>query len=193
MTMLVLGLVLFLGVHSTRIVADGWRSRTIARIGEKPWKGVYALTSVLGFALLVWGYGLARHNPVVLWTPPAGMAHLSALLMAVALVLLAATYVPGNAIKARLHHPMLLSVKLWALAHLLANGTLADLLLFGGFLVWAVLCFRAARQRDRAGGVVYAPGRTGATLVAAAIGLALWAALVWGGHAWLFGVRPLGV
>ncbi len=193
MTMLVLGLVLFLGVHSTRIVADGWRTRTIARIGEKPWKGLYALASVAGFVLLVWGYGLARHNPVVLWTPPAGMQHLSALLMAVALVMLVATYVPGNGIKARLHHPMLLSVKVWAVAHLLANGTLADLLLFGGFLAWAVLCFRSARQRDRASGVVYAPGKTVPTLVAVVVGMALWAALVMGGHAWLFGVRPLGV
>jgi len=193
MTMLVLGLVLFLGVHSTRIVADGWRTRTIARIGEKPWKGLYALASVAGFVLLVWGYGLARHNPVVLWTPPAGMQHLSALLMAVALVMLVATYVPGNGIKARLHHPMLLSVKVWAVAHLLANGTLADLLLFGGFLAWAVLCFRSARQRDRSSGVVYAPGKTVPTLVAVVVGMALWAALVMGGHAWLFGVRPLGV
>ncbi len=192
MTMLVLGLVLFLGVHSTRIVADGWRTRTIARVGEMPWKGLYALASVAAFALMVWGFGLARHNPVVLWTPPAGMKHLSALLMAVALVLLVATYVPGNAIKARLHHPMLLSVKVWAVAHLLANGTLAELLLFGGFLAWAVLGFRSARQRDRASGVVYAPGRTGATLVAVGLGAALWAALVMGGHAWLFGVSPLG-
>lgn len=192
MTMLVLGLVLFLGVHSTRIVADGWRSRTIARIGEKPWKGVYALTSVLGFALLVWGYGLARHNPVVLWTPPAGMAHLSALLMAVALVLLAATYVPGNAIKARLHHPMLLSVKLWALAHLLANGNVAHVLLFGAFLLWAVLSFRAARARDRAAHTVYPAGTPAGTAITVVVGAAAWAVFAFWAHGLLIGIRPVG-
>lgn len=193
MVVLLLGLVLFLGVHSTRIAAEGWRARTIARVGELPYKGVYTLVSIAGFALIVWGYGLARQQPVVLWTPPRGMNHLAALLMAVSFVLLAAAYVPRNAIKARLHHPMVLGVKAWALAHLVANGTLADLLLFGSFLVWAVFSFRAARQRDRAGQAQYAAGTAGRTIGAVVAGLALYAVFVFWAHAWLIGVSPLGV
>ena len=192
MTALILGLLLFLGLHSVRIVAEGWRGRTIARVGEGPWKGVYTLLSVAGLALIVWGFGQARADPTVLWAPPVWTRHLAALLMLVSLVMLAAAYVPGNQLKARLHHPMVLGVKVWALAHLLANNTLADLLLFGGFLTWAVLNFRAARQRDRATGAVYAAGTPGATGVAVAAGVAAWAVLAFWAHGWLFGVRPFG-
>lgn len=192
MGMLVLGLVLFLGVHSTRIVADGWRTRMVAKVGLLPWKGVYALLSIAGFVALVWGYGLARQQPVVLWTPPVGTRHLAALLMVASFVLLAAAYVPRNAIKARLHHPMVLSVKVWALAHLLSNGNLADVVLFGAFLVWAVLSFRAARQRDRAAQAVYPGGTVAGTALTVGVGLAAWAAFAFWGHGALIGVRPFG-
>jgi uncharacterized membrane protein len=188
---LVLGLVLFLGVHSVRIVADGWRTRTLARVGEMPWKGVYSLVSAAGLALIVWGYGLARQQPVVLWVPPLGMRHAAALLTLAAFVLLAAAYVPRNALKARLHHPMVLGVKVWALAHLLSNGNLADVLLFGSFLLWAVFSFRAARQRDRALGTTYRPGTAAGTGVAVAVGAAAWLGFAWWAHAWLIGVAPL--
>ena len=192
MTALILGLLLFLGVHSVRIFADGWRSRTIARLGEGPWKGLYTLLSLAGLALIVWGFGQARATPIVLWATPVWARHLAALLMLLSLVLLAAAYVPGNQIKARLHHPMVLGVKVWAGAHLLANNTLAELLLFGGFLAWAVLNFRAARQRDRATRVVYAAGKPGPTLGAVAAGLLAWAVLAFWAHGWLIGVQPFG-
>ncbi|MDR6155844.1 putative membrane protein [Acidovorax delafieldii] len=189
---LVLGLVLFLGVHSVRIVADGWRTQTLARMGEMPWKGLYSLVSAVGLVLIVWGYGLARQQPVVLWVPPIGMRHAAALLTLIAFVLLVATYVPRNAIKARLHHPMVLGVKVWALAHVLSNGNLADVLLFGSFLLWAVLSFRAARQRDRAQGTVYAAGSAAGTAAAVVVGAVAWAGFAFWGHAWLIGVAPLG-
>ncbi|WP_348682770.1 NnrU family protein [Acidovorax soli] len=192
MPYLVLGLVLFLGVHSVRIVADGWRTQTLARMGELPWKGLYSLVSALGLALIVWGYGLARQQTVVLWVPPIGMRHAASLLTLIAFILLAAAYVPRNALKARLHHPMVLGVKVWALAHLLSNGNLADVLLFGSFLLWAVFDFRAARQRDRAQGTVVAPGTaagTGATLL---VGAVAWAGFAFWAHALLIGVSPLG-
>jgi uncharacterized membrane protein len=192
MLFLVIGLVLFLGVHSVRIVSDGWRTQTLARMGEGPWKGLYSLVSAVGLALIVWGYGLARQQPVVLWVPPVGMRHAAALLTLVAFVLLAATYVPRNGIRARLHHPMVLGVKVWALAHLLSNGTVADVLLFGGFLLWAVVSFRAARQRDRVQGTVYAPGTAAATGITVVVGIAVWAAFAFWAHAWLIGVAPLG-
>ena len=192
MTALILGLLLFLGVHSVRIVAEGWRSRTLARLGEVRWKGLYTVVSLVGFALIVWGYGQARAAPMLLWASPQWTRHLAALLMLVAMVLLAAAYVPGNSIKARLHHPMVLAVKVWAIAHLLANNTLADLLLFGSFTVWAVLNFRSARQRDRAAAIVYPAGRAAATAVTVAMGLLAWAVLAFWAHGWLIGVRPFG-
>lgn len=192
MAVLILGLVLFLGVHSTRIVADGWRTATIARIGEKPWKGLYTLASIAGFALIVWGFGLARRNPVYLWEAPMGMRHLAGALLLIAFVLLVATYVPHNSIKARLHHPMVLAVKVWALAHLLANGNLADVVLFGSFLVWAVFSFRAARRRDRVAGTVYPAGTIAATAITVVVGLAFWALFAFWAHGLLFGVRPFG-
>jgi uncharacterized membrane protein len=190
MSTLIVGLILFLGVHSTRIVAEGWRAAQIARRGEGAWKGLYSLASAVGLGLIVWGYGLARQDPVVLWAPQPWARHLAALLVLIAFVLLTAAYVPGNGIRARVHHPMVLGVKAWALAHLLANHTLADLLLFGSFLVWAVFDFRAARARDRAGQVRYAPGSTGATITAVAVGVAAYLVFALWLHAWLFGVRP---
>ncbi|HMO47675.1 MAG TPA: NnrU family protein [Rubrivivax sp.] len=192
MFVLILGLILFLGTHSVRIFADGWRTAQIARRGEGPWKGLYSLVSIAGFALIVWGYGLARQQPVALWAPQLWARHLASLLMLFSFILLVAAYVPRNGIKSRLHHPMLLGVKLWAFAHLLANHTLADLLLFGSFLVWAVLDFRAARRRDRAAGTVYPPGTLAGTLIAVAAGVLVWALFAFWAHAWLFGVSPLG-
>jgi len=188
MLILILGLVLFLGVHSVRIVADDWRSMQIARRGEKTWKLAYTLISLLGFVLICWGYGLARQQPVVLWPAlPVGVRHLAALLVLVAFVLITAAQIPGNAIQARLKHPMVLGVKLWAFAHLLANNTLADLLLFGSFLIWAVLDFRSARRR---GPVALKPSSTGRTAAVVVAGVAGWAVFAFWLHAWLIGVRP---
>ena len=189
---LILGLLLFLGMHATRIVADGWRTQVIAQRGPAAWKGPYTVVSLVGFGLIVWGYGQARLAPQILWASPRWTRHLAGLLMLAALVLLMAAYVPGNGLKARLHHPMVLAVKVWALAHLLANNTLADLLLFGSFLLWAALDLRAARQRDRAAAVVYAAGRAIPTLLTVVLGGLLWAVLAFWAHQRLFGVRPFG-
>ncbi|MEF8722061.1 protein NrnU [Candidatus Accumulibacter phosphatis] len=192
MTALILGLVIFLGVHSVRIFADDWRSGVRARIGANAWKGGYSLLSLFGFGLLVWGYGQARLDPVLLWTPMIGTRHFAALLMLPSFILLVAAYVPQNGIKARVHHPMVLAVKVWALAHLLANHTLADLLLFGSLLLWSVLDFRSSRQRDRAAGTVYPAGTQAGTVVTVAVGAVAWAVFAFWAHAWLFGVRPFG-
>lgn len=190
MTTLVAGLILFLGVHSVRIFAEPWRVRTIARIGENPWKGVYSLISIAGFVLLVWGYGQARQQGVVLFEPPVFMRHITSLLMLVSFVLLAAAKVPGNHIKARLGHPMIIGVKVWAFAHLLANGRLSDVVLFGAFLAWAIADFIAARKRDRAAGTVYPPGDELRTVLTVVAGVVAWAVFVAGLHLWLIGVAP---
>jgi uncharacterized membrane protein len=179
-------------VHSVRIVADEWRSAFIARRGDGTWKGLYSVASVVGLVLIVWGYGLARQQPVVLWTPPRGMNHAAALLTLIAFVLLAATYVPRNHIKAALHHPMVAGVKIWAFAHLISNGTLADVVLFGSFLLWAVLSFSAARRRDRTQRIDYAPGTASGTALTVVAGVAFWAVFAFWAHGALIGVRPLG-
>ena len=189
MTWLALGLALFLGIHMTRAVAPRWRQAQIARLGDKGWKGLYTVVSLIGFVLIVWGFSLARQQPVVLWPAIRGMNHAAAALMLIAMILLAAAYVPRNHLKAKLQHPMTLSVKTWAFAHLIANNTLADLMLFGSFLVWSILVFRAARRRP--GPVVAAPTLAG-TLATVVVGAALWAFFAFWAHAAWIGIAPLG-
>ena len=213
MLLLITGLVLFIGAHSTRIVSETWRTRLIARVGPLAFKGIVTLLSLLGLVLIVHGYAAARAQPIALWTAWSGGRHLAAALSLVAFVLWVAAYVPRNTIRARLKHPMVIGVKVWALGHLLANHTLADLLLFGGLLAWAVLSFRAARQRDAvalaqsaevAAGVAVAgavPGEAAAgrpatsrvaDAVVVGIGLAAYGLFAFHLHASLIGVRPFG-
>ncbi len=191
MTILLLGLVIFLGAHSVRIVADGWREQRIAQFGVPLWKAAYSLVSVTGLVMIVKGYGAARGVSATLYAPPGGLQLMALVLMLPALILLVAAYVPQTRIKALVAHPMLLSVKLWAFAHLLANGRVVDLLLFGAFLLWAVFGYRAAKIRDRAVGTIYVAGPWSRDALAIGIGALLWAGLVFGLHGWLTGV-PLG-
>ncbi|MBC9071406.1 NnrU family protein [Thauera sp. CAU 1555] len=192
MLLLILGLLLFLGTHSLRMFADGWRSRQIALRGELTWKIGYSALSAVGLLMIVLGYGQARLDPVWLWQAPVWTRHLAALLTLPAFVLLVATYLPGTHIKARIGHPMLAGVKLWAFAHLIANGTLADLLLFGGFLAWAIADFVACRRRDRAAHRRRPPAALRNDAAAVAIGLLAWFAFARYLHAPLFGVTPFG-
>ncbi|RJG02825.1 NnrU family protein [Noviherbaspirillum sedimenti] len=191
MVTLILGLALFLGTHSVRIFADDWRTAQRARHGEKMWKLGYTLISLIGFGLIIWGFGMAQRDALVLWNPPMAMRHISALLTLIAFILLAATYVPRNSIKASLHHPMVLGVSVWAFAHLLANGTLADLILFSSFLVWAILSYLAARNRDRVAGTRYPSGTMGGTLAAVGAGVAAWVLFAFWLHGLLIGVKPI--
>jgi uncharacterized membrane protein len=193
MLYLVLGLVIFLGIHSVRIVADDWRNLTRDRIGALPWKGLYSLVSIAGFALIVWGFGQTRADPVVLWTPPLAMRHVAGLLTLVSFILLVAAYIPRNAFKVRLRHPMILGVKVWALAHLLANGRLSHVVLFGAFLIWAILDFRSCRQRDQGAAPVAVRSATLATVLTLVIGVAAWVGFAFWGHQHLIGVAPMAV
>ncbi|WP_022963633.1 NnrU family protein [Halopseudomonas pelagia] len=192
MLALVIGLLLFLGVHSTRLFAAQWRAKQISKRGLLPYKGAYAVVSLLGLLLIIWGYGQARLDPTWLWVSPVWTRHLAALLTVPAFILLAATYIPGTHIKARVGHPMLLGVKFWAIAHLAANGTLADLLLFGGFLVWAVALYVVSRRRDRMAGVTYARGRAVMDAAAVGVGLVAWVIFALWLHGPLIGVKPFG-
>jgi uncharacterized membrane protein len=193
MLMLIAGLVLFLGVHSVSIVSRSGRDALVQRLGEGAWKGLYSLIALAGFVLIVYGYAQAREAPVLLYTLPTGFRHLAALLMLPVFVLLAAAYLPGR-IQRAARHPMLLAVKFWALAHLLAQsatgGTLADVLLFGGFLAWAVADRISVKRRGVA--VPSAPGSVVNDAIALVLGLGIYVLFVVWAHAWLFGVRPFG-
>jgi len=190
MNVLLLGLVIFFGGHSVSIVNDPWRGRMVAKMGEWPWKGLYALASLIGFVLIVWGYALARHDPVVVYTPPGWLHPVAMVLLVPVFPLLLATYLPGR-IRAAAQHPMLVATKLWAVAHLLANGMLADVLLFGAFLVWAVLDRISMKHRTQRPVPSVPPSRVN-DLIAVAGGLALYAAFVLWLHGWLIGI-PLRV
>lgn len=189
MTLLVIGLIVFLGIHSVSIVAKPWRDGFVARRGEGAWKGLYSLVALVGFVLLIYGYGLARQAPVVLYTPPTGLRHLALVLLLPVFPLLLAAYLPGRLQRAA-RHPMLVATKLWALAHLLANGTLADVLLFGSFLGWAVADRISVKRRGVAS--PQAPGSAVNDGIALGVGLGVYVLFVVWAHAWLFGVRPFG-
>lgn len=191
MPILILGLVIFLGMHSVRIFADGWRTRLVARIGLKPWKAVYALVSLIGFVLLVYGFGLARHTPVLLYAPPLALQRLNALFVLVALVLFFAAHAPPNHFKAWLHHPMAAGVAVWAAGHLMATGSVHDVVLFGAFLVWAVADFSAGRRRDCAENAQYAAGTAKGDIGAVVIGVVVWALFAFWLHRLLIGVQPM--
>ena len=190
MAYLILGLILFLGAHSVRIFADGFRTRTIERIGPNPWKGLYTLVSLAGFALLCYGYGLSRGEPAVIWNPPAWTRHVTALFMLISFILLAAAYVKGNRIKARVGHPMVLGVKVWAFAHLLSNGRTGDVVLFGAFLAWAVADYISSRRRDRAAGTVYITLGASRDAIVIGAGIVGYVVFALGLHLWLIGVKP---
>ncbi len=191
MLWLILGLILFLGVHSVSIIDADWRNRIVARLGQVPWKLVYGLIALLGLYLIVIGYGQARSvDPIVIYQSPIWMRHITLLLMLPVFVLLLAAYLPGR-IQRATKHPMLLATKVWALAHLLANGTLADLLLFGSFLAWAV-ADRVSLKRRAA---VPAPGAPAARFndwIALVGGIGLYVLFLLWAHKALFGVAPIG-
>jgi uncharacterized membrane protein len=186
MALFILGLAIFFGIHSVSIVAPAARDRCVAAIGAGAWRGIYSLISLLGFVLLVYGYGLARQAPVLVYAPPLWLRHVALLLMLPVFPLLLATFLPGR-IKTAVKHPMLVAIKVWALAHLLANGMLADVLLFGGFLAWAVVD-RISLKRRVARPVAGAPPSRWNDLVAVVGGLAAYAIVLCWLHRLLIGV-----
>jgi uncharacterized membrane protein len=189
MTLLLLGLVLFLGVHSFGLLVAR-RERLIGRLGEQRYKGLYTVLSLLSFYLLLKGFAIARLEPLPIYHPPAALRVVTLLLMLPVFPLLLATYLPGR-ISTTLKHPTLVAVKAWAVAHLLSNGMAADVLLFGGFLVWAVV-LRISYARRPVRKIPTAPRRTWNDALAVVLGLILYAAFVGGLHRWMFGAAPLG-
>jgi len=190
MTLLIIGLILFVGGHSINLFARNWRDTMVSQLGLMPWKGIYSLLAVIGLVVLVIGYGQARADPVWLWQPPLWTRHLAALLTLVAFILLFASQIRGNILQAKIGHPMYAGIKLWAFAHLLANGGLHDVLLFGTFLIWGIGGFLISRRRDKAQGIrkpYKGPLRDVATLI---VSVTVWAAFAFWLHGLLIGVKP---
>ena len=191
MTILLIGLVIFLGIHSLPILA-GLRSRIRDSLGEQAYKGLYSLVSIAGFILIIWGYGMARADgSPLIWDPPHWMRHLVMLLMLPVFVLLAASNMPGR-IRAATKHPMLVAVKLWALSHLLVNGDLAGMVLFGAFLAWAVLDRISMKYRSDNKTPAIGANAMRNDVIAVVAGLALYVAFVFWLHPWLIGVPVVG-
>lgn len=194
MTLLILGLILFLGVHSVKIFASAFREGFIAQRGENAWKGIYSIISIVGFVLIIWGFSIARLDAPVLYTPPFWFTHVTLLLMLVSFVLLMASSVPPGRIKVAVKHPMLLAIKLWSVGHLMANGDLASVILFGSFLIWAIVDRVSVSRREAAGLMEpIGPASVRNDILAIVIGVVVYILFVWKLHEWLFGVPPVAI
>ncbi|MCA7118426.1 MAG: NnrU family protein [Acidibrevibacterium sp.] len=191
MGLLVLGLLAFLGMHSVKMLAPAWRAGMIARLGPFGWRAGYSVVSLVGLGLIILGFAQAGPE-APLYAPPLFLRHLNALFTLAAFILIAASYVPANHLKAAIGHPMLAGVKLWAFGHLLANGTPRAILLFGAFLFWAIADFAVSRRRDRAACVVYPPGTALGDVIAAIAGGGFWALFAFYLHQRWIGVAPFG-
>lgn len=190
MAILILGIILFLGLHLVRVVAPDFRSGMVDKFGENGWKGIYSLASIVSIVVLIYGWSI---SPTAnLWFPPAGMSHLTVTLMLLSMICLAAAELPAGHIATKTKHPMILGVKIWAFAHLLTNGDLASVLLFGSFLAWGVILRIALKRRERAGLVTLRPFVSAKyDVIAIGVGAVIWALFVWKLHLWLIGVAPL--
>jgi uncharacterized membrane protein len=190
MCLLIAGLAIFIGAHSIAIVSPCLRDSLRTRLGAGAWRAIYSVVSLIGFVLICKGFVLARLSPAVLYTPPAWLRYAAVILMVPVFPLVFASFLPGR-IRAAMKHPLLAGVKFWALAHLLSNGTLADVLLFGSFLAWAVID-RISLKRRPPQSLRAAPERPWNDAAAVILGLAVYALFLFGAHRWLFGVAPLG-
>lgn len=192
MTLLLLGIVIFLGMHLVRVVAPGLRTSVIARQGKGAWMGIHAVISLIGLLLIIYGFGEARAVTGMLYNPPVFLKHIALLLMLVAFICLAAGFLPAGRIAVAVKHPQILSIKIWAIAHLLANGETSSVLLFGSFLAWAVILRISLKRRQRAGEKVLPVFRsTSNDLLAVVIGVIAYGLFVWKLHEWLIGVAPI--
>jgi uncharacterized membrane protein len=191
---LIVGLVLFLGAHIFVTLRQP-RAAAIARLGEGPYKGLFALVAIIGIALIAWGFGRYRAAGwIEVWHPPAVMRHITVALVWPAMILLVAAYLPGH-IKPVVKHPMLAGVKLWAFAHLLSNGDLGSIILFGSFLAWGVYARIAAKRRGEVVGANPTVGTGSAwanDAIAIVAGTALYLVLGYWFHPAAIGVPAFG-
>jgi uncharacterized membrane protein len=192
MLILVMGLVIFFFVHSVRLVAPNWREKSMAIHGEMRWKMRFGMITLIAVGLIVMGYSQARLEPVWLWFPPVWTRHLAGLLVLVALFFVGSALVPNTTMKKKVGYPMIIAIKIWAFAHLISNGSLADVILFGSFLVWSIVSFAVYRRRDRKAGVIR-DQEAGVQFDLAAFTFAMvtWFAIAFYLHQTIIGVSPL--
>jgi uncharacterized membrane protein len=189
---MILGLILFFGVHTLTTQRD-LRARFIASMGEGGYKIFYSLASIAGLALIAWGFADYRATGWIdVWNPPKAFRHITVALMLPAVILVVASYIRGR-IYTTLKHPMLAGVKLWAAAHLLANGDLGSIILFGSFLAWAVFDRISLKRRPDAGAPPIPVGGPGNDLIAIAVGIVAYLALAFAFHPVVIGVPVFGV
>lgn len=187
MIALVIGLLLFLGSHSVRFLADDWRSRQVERFGLRVWKLGYSVVSLIGLVLIIWGVGLTQTSGPFFWVLPYSAFPIISAIMLLAIIFVVAAYSPRNIFKAYLHHPLIAGVGLWAFAHLVASGRVASMLLFASFLLWAIAAFIYARRRDQRQEKQYASGLMG-TVISIVLGFLVWAAFITQLHTRLIGI-----
>lgn len=185
MWILVAGLIVFLAIHSTKALMPDMRQSVIDARGEGAWKGIYTLISLVGLALIIWGFGVARYENVFFYTAPTWLNHLQLLLMLPVMILLVATELPAGKIKKAIKNPLLVAVKLWAIGHMLVNGDLASYLLFGSLLAWAVMVVINTKRRGQS-----FPDETviKSDIISVVAGVALWLIIAFWLHEWLIGV-----
>lgn len=191
MTWLIVGLVVFLGIHMTRVVAEDWRMRMIQRVGAQTWKRTYSAISFVSLAAIIYGFAVARADSAVLWVAPKALVPVTAALMLASMILLAGFHVKRSHVSTISHHPMLWSVVVLSAAHLLVNGRVVDALLFGAFLVWSVVDLISCYGRDARYGVAYPQPEARATLINLAMGVAFFAVFAGFLHKLLIGVSPI--
>jgi uncharacterized membrane protein len=194
MVLLVISIILFLGVHLIRALAPGFRLSMIERLGRPAWIVIQSIASTVTLILLIYAFSIARYETTVLYSPPAWASHITITLMLIACICLVAGFLPAGYIATKTRHPMVLAIKIWALAHLLANGDSAGVLLFASFLVWGVILRISLKRRARAGEIVQKPFVSAKYDAAAVVlGIVLWGAIIWKLHEWLIGVSPLAM
>lgn len=192
MLVLIIGIVIFLGAHSIRIAAPDWRKAQIAAKGLGAWKGLYSVFSAIGLVLIIWGYSIARPEAAFVYEPPQWVRHITLTLMLFSMIFFAVSQFPAGRMKPLVKHPFLLATKLWAFGHFIANGDAASLVLFLSFLAWAVFDRISESRRERAGETrAMTAGPVSNDLIAIAVGVALYALIVWKLHEWLIGVSPI--
>ena len=188
MSILIFGLIVFFGIHSLPMVPD-LRTRLRDALGDNGYWALVAAVSLVGLVLIVWGYGIARQSPLFVWYPPLWTYHVAALLVLIAFILVAAAYIPGR-IREKVRHPMLAGVKIWAFAHLISNGTAADIVMFGTILAWAVVDRISVKKREAVGLVTVTGGPVRNDAVAIVVGLVAYVVFALWLHEWLIGVPP---
>ena len=194
MLLLIFSILFLLVTHSLSVIAPDFRARMVARLGEGPWKGLYSLVSIVALALVAYAFGQARQVTGILYSPPVWTSHIAILLMLFSMICLVASLLPAGHIVAKTKHPLVLAVKIWALAHLLANGETSSVILFVAVLAWGVIMRISLKRRARAGEVVTRPFVSARyDILAVVLGVVLWAAFLWKLHEWLIGVQPLAM